>query len=191
MHRVVVEWTGGAVVGRSVTVLHFDGTEQAAPPVAAIRSAFQIIQPNLPTGTTITVPGQGDSIETTTGALNGVWSALQPAAVVGPAGQTSAAGVGACVTWNTGGIVPGKKGPRKLRGRTFLVPLSTGVYDSDGTLLSSALTTINAYATAMLGTGGFGIWHRPTTPGGTNGNSYGVISYKVRDKVAFLSSRRD
>ena len=99
----------------------------------------------------------------------------------------AAAGVGACVSWLTGGIVGG----RRLRGRTFLVPLHNSTYDTDGTFTSGVLTALTAFQTAMRAAGPLAVWHRPTTPGGTDGTSYGVIGARVRDRVAFLSSRRD
>jgi hypothetical protein len=191
LHRVVVEWNGPQVVGRSVNVLHFDGTEQAAPPVAAVRSAYAALANRFPSGITITVPGAGDSIESTTGALSGVWSATPPAQVVATGGGNAAAGVGVCVGWLTGGIVTGIRGPRKLRGRTFLVPLAAANYATDGTIDSVVLGEIQTWGNAMIAAGGLGIWHRPTTAGGSDGNSYGVLTAKVRDKVAYLSSRRD
>ena len=82
LHRVVVNWSGPSVVGLAVNVLHFDATEDAAPPVAAIRSAYQAMSSQLPSGVVITVPSSGETIEDTTGDLTGVWTATPPAVVV-------------------------------------------------------------------------------------------------------------
>lgn len=191
LHRVVVEWAGPNVVGRAVNVLHFDATESPVPPVAAIRSAYAGMSAQFPSGVTIRVPGSGETIEDTTGALTGVWSDATPAAVTGGVVPQAAAGVGACVTWNTGGIVTGTRGPRRLRGRTFLVPLANACFDTDGTLTTVARDDIAAFAADMLAAGGLGVWHRPTTTGGSDGTSYAALSATVRDKVAILTSRRD
>lgn len=191
LNRVTIEYTGGAVVGRAVTVLHYSASDNAAPPVAAIRAAFDAAKGLFPTSLVINVPGEGDKIDDTTGNLAGVWSASQPAPVAGVGSDFFAAGVGCCIGWNTGGIVSGTKGPRKLRGRTFLVPLSTANYDQQGTILTGALGVADALAAALQAAGPLAVWHRPTAPGASDGNSYGVISHRVRDKVAFLSSRRD
>lgn len=191
LNRVVIEWGGTAVVGRAVTVLHYSASDNVAPPVAAIRTAFNALAPDIAAGCTIQVPGSGDVIEDTTGALVGSWTASTPPVVTGSGTFSPAAGVGACVTWNTGGIVPGKKGPRRLRGRTFLVPLSSGAYEPNGTLRDSGLADIQSWASSMLAGGPLAVWHRPNAALGLVGNSYGVQSFKVRDKVAFLSSRRD
>lgn len=191
LNRVVIEWGGTAVVGRAVTVLHYSASDNAAPPVAAIRSAFNTLAPDIAAGCTVTVPSSGDVINDVDGTLVGSWTAGAQSVVTGSGTFSPAAGVGACVGWETGGIVVGKKGPRRLRGRTFLVPLSSGVYESNGTLRDSGLADINAWATAMMASGPLAIWHRPNAALSQPGNSYGVQSFKVRDKVAFLSSRRD
>jgi hypothetical protein len=191
LNRVLIGWSGGSVVGTAVSVLHFSASDNSAPPVAAIKSAFLAAKDLFPNNVTITVPGSGDVIDDTTGALIGVWTATGGGGVIGGSTAGSAAGVGACIGWTTGGIVTGLHGPRKLRGRTFLVPLATNDYDQDGTLTNIALTMAQTLANSLQASGPLAVWHRPSTKGGSDGNSYGVISAKVRDKVAFLSSRRD
>lgn len=191
LHRVVLAWSGAPVVGSAVTVLHFDGSNQSAPPVAGILTAMQNLIPALANNVTVTLPGSGDTIDDRTGALTGVWAGSGSGSITGAGGSASAAGVGACIGWTTGGIVNGKKGPRKLRGRTFIVPLHNACYEANGTLVQGTLNNLTAFASALLAAGPLGVWHRPTTPGGSDGNSYSVLSSKVRDKVAYLSSRRD
>lgn len=184
--RVVVEWTGGSVVGRAVNVLHY-AADGGPPAPAAILSAYDAVKANLPNNVIVTVPGSGDVIEDTTGELVDVWTAAGGGTVTGTASPAQAAGVGACITWNTGGIING----RKLRGRTFLVPYSASAYEDNGTLSVNGLLFTNNFATAMMASGPLAVWHRPTTVGGSDGNSYGAVIARVRDKVAFLSSRRD
>lgn len=191
LYRVVLAWSGGPVVGSAVTVLHYDGSNQSAPPVAGIQTACQNLIPALANNVTITVPNTGDKIDDRTGALTGVWSGTGGGVTTGAGGSTSAAGVGACIGWTTGGIVTGTKGPRKLRGRTFVVPLHVGCYEGNGTLLAATIGNVEAFAAGLMSAGPLGIWHRPTSVGAADGNSYAVISHRVRDKVAFLSSRRD
>lgn len=159
--------------------------------MAAIKTAFDTNKGLFSGNVTISFPVTGDIIDDTTGALTGVWSASVGGTVTGNNAGNPLAGVGACIGWSTGGIVVGKKGPRKLRGRTFIVPLSSACADSDGTLTTTALGQLDSLAAGIQGAGPLAVWHRPTTAGGSDGNSYGVIAHKVRDKVAFLSSRRD
>lgn len=186
MNRVLVSWSGSGVVGSAVNVLSF-AAEGGDPDVGAIGLAYAELQPILPVGVAISVAGSGDTYDDATGTLVGSWTAAGAGSFNGEAAFNPAAGVGACVTWNTGLIVNG----RRLRGRTFLVPLATSAYDADGTLTASALTALQSFATALLMTGPMGVWHRPTTPGGSDGAASGVVSYRLRDKVAILTSRRD
>lgn len=187
LNRLVLAWNGPQVVGGGVTVLHFEGAEGAVPDVAAIKSAVTALAAVIPAGVTITVPASGDVIEDTTGTLLDVWAGSGGGTVAGSGPSNTAAGAGACIGWLTGGIVNG----RRLRGRTFIVPLTTAAYDLDGTITSSSLGVVSTFANAVQASGGLAVWHRPTTATSTDGTSYGVISNRVRDKVAFLSSRRD
>lgn len=187
LHRLVVQWQGPMVVGNAVSVLHWDGSDNAAPPVAAVSAAFEAAKALFPVNLHIIVPGSGDTIEDTTGELTDVWTASGGDDIEGTGAYGTAAGAGACIGWTTGGIING----RKLRGRTFIVPIHTMNYDDDGTLAPSSMVVLNGLANALQAAGPLAIWHRPTTVGGSDGNSYGVIANKVRDKVAFLSSRRD
>lgn len=193
LNRLVLSWQGPSVVGSAVTVLHFDGSDNAAPPVAGILAALNTpLAQALPVGVVVTVPNSGDRIDDRTGSLTGVWSSSGGGNVTGAGGTNAAAGVGACIGWTTGGIVVGAGGlGRKLRGRTYIVPLHVGCYDAAGTLLDGIRTSLDTMAGEIMAAGPLAIWHRPTTKGGTDGNSYAVLTHKVRDKVAFLSSRRD
>lgn len=191
LNRLVLAWSGPMVVGSAVTVLHYSASDNAAPPVAAVKAAFDARSLNFPAGLTVNIPNTGDVIDDTTGNLVGVWTATGGGNFTGANTGNTAAGVGACIGWTTGGIVQGKKGPRKLRGRTFLVPLALACYDGDGTLTATSLSQLQTMANDLQASGPLAVWHRPTTVGGSDGNSYGVVAARVRDKVAFLSSRRD
>jgi hypothetical protein len=185
LNRLILTWQGPSIVGSAVTVLHFAG-DAGAVPVAAVKTAVDKLIPALPTTVTVTTPATGETIEDTTGTLTGVWSGSGGGNTVGAGGTNAAAGVGACIGWSTGGIVNG----RRLRGRTFVVPLHVGCYDTDGTLVPGTLINLNDFASGLIAAGPLAVWHRPTTKGGSDGNSYGVTSARVRDKVAVLRSRR-
>lgn len=188
MFRVVVEWSGVNVVGRAVSVMHFDQTG-SAPDVAGLRTAFFNARSAFPVSTTIQVPGTGDIINEGSGLLEGIWNATAtPAAVQGSSTDTSAAGVGACISWQTNAI----ENFHRVRGRTFLVPLSTFAYDQQGTITDAQKTALNAWATAVRAlTPGLAIWHRPTDTPPTNGSANFVVAHTLRDRVAYLGSRRD
>lgn len=191
LSRVVVQWSGVNIVGSAVSVLHFEHAigSSTPPDVAAIRTAFATLGSALPISTTISVPGSGETITATNGTLVGTWAAgSTPAPITGSSTDTSAAGVGAVVNWLTGDIV----GTRRVRGRTFIVPLSTFAYDQQGTLTTAQLTALGNFATALRAvTPALAIWHRPTSPGATDGTGHLVNGHRIRDHVAYLSSRRD
>lgn len=187
LHRVVIAWAGTSVVGSAVNVLHYSASDNAAPPVAAIKSAFSAAANMLPAGVTLTIPGSGDTIDDTTGELVSVWSDAGGGAVAAAGIPAAVGGVGACIGWTTGGIVNG----RKLRGRTFIAPLDGAAWDGDGTLKPNYVVNLTTLGNALMAAGPLAVWHRPTSKGASDGNSYGVISCKVRDKAAYLSSRRD
>lgn len=168
-------------------MLHFAG-DTSEPDPAEIAYAYSALLGGIPPNVTITVPNSGETIEDTTGELLDVWSNGTAETLTGSAATSgAAAGVGACVGWLTGGIIAG----RRLRGRTFIVPLSRGEYADDGTLNTPMVTRLQTFADLMMASGPLAVWHRPTSSGASDGNSYGVIANRVKDKVAFLSSRRD
>lgn len=106
-----------------------------------------------------------------------------------PNGSGSYAGpVGAVVNWNTSDYRFG----RRIRGRTFLVPLSGGAYEADGTLNNTALAAVRGFADVMVGDAGgpeFGVWSRPRN--GAGGVFATVTNGTVPDMAAVLRSRRD
>lgn len=95
---------------------------------------------------------------------------------------------GAVVNWRTSTIVDG----RRLRGRTFLVPLNNSAYEPDGTLSNAALVRLNNAASVLSGAGfgsGFGILSRPSGGGAIRFGE--VTGHNIPDMAAVLRSRRD
>jgi hypothetical protein len=142
---------------------------------------------------TIRVPNSGETFDEVTGTLTGTWSQGTSSSFLGAGSGGAAGGVGACVGWTTGGIRNG----RKVRGRTFVVPLAAGVYDSDGTLLSGTVTTLQAAVNALVAATSVSlyVYCRPTpAPGGIGPDSPGqaasITSGLVKDHVSWLRSRR-
>lgn len=127
------------------------------------------------------------------GALTEVGTATPAAGVAGTpfnrqgtaSGVTPGpAGVGACITWRS------SLATRSGRGRTFIVPLYTNSYESNGTLSAGTLTGLQNAASALVssskafGNGAIGVF------GGNPAQLRDVVSATVTDKVAWLSSRR-
>lgn len=151
-----------------------------------IRAFFDAIKGIVPTGITITVQPSGDQINDVSGAITGAWSVDPgPAPVVGASGGTYAGNAGGVVSWRTNGVV----GNRRVRGRSFIVPLASTVYDTNG-LTSSAIATLQGAATALLTTadGNLAVWSRPTAL--RAGSSHPITAATVPDLSASLRSRR-
>jgi hypothetical protein len=138
-------------------------------------------------------PVVGDIIDPLDGTLVGEWTAASRAGDTGAQIGVYAAPSGCSVTWETGDIMDG----HRLRGRTFFVPLAAAVYQTDGSIDNTVLTSMNVsvgvHQTAMAGN--LVIWHRPravsTAHPVARAGGYGdVVSGHVADKVAVLRSRR-
>lgn len=141
----------------------------------------------LPSGCTIQGDGIVDNIEVTDGTLASAVPVTPPAVISGLASGAYAAPSGAVVTWLTGLVHQG----RRVRGRTFFVPLGTNAFENNGTLAAGFLTNLRNAATAYIASAANPcIWARPD-PGTTNGAAFTVAAGSVADKVAILSSRRD
>lgn len=155
--------------------------------MADLHSFFSALTTWLPTSVHISFPAAGDSYNDVTGALTGSWTASTNADVVGGSLDSYAAPAGACVTWNTAGIVNG----RRVRGRTFIVPVARNGYDTDGTLAAALVNALDTAAANLVtaSAGGLLVWHRPVS--GSGGSAHPVTGHRVRDKIAVLRSRRD
>jgi len=153
---------------------------------ADLKLFFETIKGFIPTGVQIDCPTEGDQLDETTGTLTGVWTGGPGGSVVCNGAAQRAGGVGAVITWQTAGIVNG----RKVRGRTFLVPLFTDAYDVNGTLLETVRSTIQGAVDLLVAdtAGDLLVWHRPV--GGVGGSAHAVVSGRVSDTVAVLRSRR-
>ena len=110
-----------------------------------------------------------------------------PLPVTGVDTGVYAAVAGACVTWLTQGVLAGKR----VRGRTFLVPMGAGGLQNDGTLSTAEVSAINTAASNLIAAAPeFTIWRRPTSKAAADGSSHPVLAFRVQDKTAFLTSRR-
>jgi hypothetical protein len=207
--RVKVRWSG-FVGGPGYSIYHFKDFEGggSTPPTTAMATAavaklndFSLALIGL-VGRNVTMGVQNDVevIEETTGEMVNILNATGGGNYLSnaSAGQVMAGASGACINWRTGVV---RKG-RRIKGRTFLVPLKTTVYDEDGTLTSAAIGTIQTAATALINTSGaadLGVYARPTRQEGDNGQQETIpdglwavaTSFNIPDKAAVLRSRRD
>lgn len=139
----------------------------------------------LPSGITLTPDAICDVITAATGKLNGSSGITPPSVITGGNSSVYAAPGGFALTWTTGAIVNGKR----LKGRTFFVPVSSAKFQTDGTLDNVYVSAIRAAAATYAGGSWFPcVWHRPV--GGTGGSAAVMNGYTLNDKVAILTSRR-
>ena len=126
-------------------------------------------------------------LEVESGLLQSVWTAATSATTyVGIDQGPYAAGVGACVTWLTAGIVNG----HRVRGRTFIVPLDGTRYQNDGTLAPGTVAAItNAAQNVLDNAAGNSVIYSRKVPG-RDGTAHAITGFRINDRVATLASRR-
>lgn len=162
-----------------------DGVEAAA---VALFGFFSGTRSRYPTGTSISIQPTADVIDEASGQITSVVDFASPGAVVATGATTYSAASGAVVNWNTQDYVNG----RRVRGRTFLVPLGSDCYDAQGDIASATLTSLREAADDLVTAAlehPLCVWHRPVN--GAGGSSHVVNSATVPDLPAVLRSRRD
>lgn len=146
----------------------------------------------------IIVDPHGDIINDENGEIVDAWAATPQSEISGAAAQPFAAPAGLHVGWETDTILDG----RRLRGRTFIVPLAVTNYQDDGTLNPGTITGFGAAAAQLVieQAESFVVWHRPyegraatedlpAKPAHDGGHGL-ITSHRVGDKVSVLTSRR-
>lgn len=185
IQRIRCEWTGTAVEGPGLTTFYSTGFAVGALPAAA-SAFFTPILGRIPSGTSITIPNGGDLIDETNGQLIGTWGSGGGTVLTTSGPGAFAAGVGARVVWTTSVI----RGGRRVRGSTFVVPLTTDSYETNGTLtlplVQDLTSALNGFLTELAGEGRVWSRPRPTLAGGQAAIDSGLAP----DKVSWLRSRR-
>lgn len=178
LSRAQVTWTGppGFPAVSSFYYKTSDGVN-----LTALKAFFEAIKNNLPTSITLKYPGFGTTLDDTTGDTTGTWSAAAPADTVGTAAGGYSGVTGTCLTWHTGIYTGG----RELKGRTFLVPLASICFNSDGRLQPATQASLKTAADALHPVSGGIQVYSPTKH-----TSAPVQTTKVPLMPVFLSSRR-
>lgn len=195
MYKVVARWAYGAG-SPGVSNFYFDTTGtvtsvNVANAQARVKAFFGAFTLCLPSAVTISYDQDSQVIDVATGnIINVLTAATAQSNTVGAAAANFSAVSGACVSWRTGVFLGG----HSVRGRTFLVPLGTAAYDTDGSILASRLAELRTAATDLAVRGAFplaeslAVWHRPIA--GAGGQAFITTSGQVNDRVAYLKSRR-
>lgn len=182
--NIKVVWSG---IAGMPGYTNFYADAGATLPLTAIANWFDAFKTSVPQGLSWLIPSSGDTFNDATGVLNGSWSQGSPTTVTSTAvGAVWSGGSGCVVNWTTGGIANG----RRVRGKTFLVPLITSNYDN-GSLTSSFISGANTATSTFVSAAGsdLRVWHRPV--GGSGGSSHAITGFSIPDLAAVLRSRRD
>jgi hypothetical protein len=182
IRKIPVAWQTG-VGGAGVSVFYSPfGTD----PTVELATFFNAIKAIFPTVVTWDIPASGDTLDEASGLITGAWIGGTAATIPATGGAVAyAGGTGLYCRWQTSGIVGG----RRVRGRTFLVPIVSSLFDTQGTIAAATISTVNTAATILVGTGKLSIWHRPP-PGTTSGSAHAIVGVTVPDKVTSLRTRR-
>ena len=185
--RVRVIWSGTGVVGGGLSTFYSSNSDPSAF-ADALHDFFTAANGLFPDTVFLQVQSAGETIDEASGDINGVWSGGALAAIQGAGPPDFALGVGARVVWQTAGITRG----RRVRGSTFLVPLSASVYTDDGTLDNTNVTNLQDAAEDLrtADSGSMRIYSRPLPGQNTGGSASGVTAAIVPDKISWLRSRR-
>lgn len=189
IHRYTALWTAGSG-GAGTTTFHMGASSAAAGAgVPAFRAFFDAVKSNLPPDVTITFPSTVDLVDEATGTLVGSIGSSPVASVTGIGSGVYSAPTGGRVRWLTNEIVGG----RRVRGTTFIVPMTGASYSADGTLSAAAVTVLGNAATALLATTSLdlAVYHRPTSASPTSGQAVLCTGSFIPEQAAILRSRRD
>lgn len=103
-----------------------------------------------------------------------------------PSGAFGSGASGMCISLTTAGV----NRARRVRGRTYLVPISNGVYGPDGTIADAFLAGLRPFMqTLFTDPRQVGVYSRPRA--GVGGAFFPVATVRIADKAAVLTTRRD
>lgn len=195
LNRVRVALTGFQG-GPGVATFYFLGLQTARQ---SLQTMWTDLAASMPDDVTVRVESTGDIIESTDGSLVGTWAKDPLPPIPGLSGASYSAPSGYMIRWLTGSIVGGKR----VRGRTFVVPLASTAYGVNGQLAAIFPSQIEPVTNAFVFEQSldFVIWSRPFAGSAATptraarpprlGSHSLVKSSVVPIKVAVLRSRRD
>lgn len=190
--KIQPQWQGWAGAP-GVSTFYANG---AVTDMSPIKTFFEAIKGNLPNGVVIKYPATGDLYDEVSGVLTGAtaFSALTDTTSSATAQQYSSA-TGTHVRWVTAGIVAG----RKVRGRTFLVPLTSVAFGVNGQISTVSQAQIASAAAALIaGFPALRVWSRPRPAkagpppvAAVDGTIHAVLQGVVPNFATVLRSRRE
>jgi hypothetical protein len=186
-----ITWVSSGYTGSpGYTKLKFMGTlDTAGANAAAANSRTFIASMGIYTPTIVSYACQSTcQTFSDAGVLTGeVAITALPSNIGNSASGSYICGAGAVVYWLTGAL----NGGHKVKGRTYLVPLSANAFATDGTLLPNVVTALQNAATALVGsTPNLAVNSRKLGQDDRGDQTNVVSSAQVKDRSAFLRTRR-
>lgn len=204
MLKVKVKWTGfsGAPGWSNFYWDNFDGgflVQASANSVAnRVETFLNAIKVRIPNHVSMAIQSDVEDVNPIDGKMTQIYSIASKPAILGTAvTQSYSAASGIVINWRTAAV----KNGRRVGGRTFLVPVAGGAYQSDGTITPGDLTETQNAASALLthvDPERLAVWSRPVTkdkagnllPTPIAGTAHQVTVATVPDLAAVLRSRR-
>lgn len=191
MLRITARWSGflGAPGYSNFFFAGGGGLISDAQQVAdRVQDAFSRLSFVLAGPVSVAIEPEAAVIDSDTGEVTDYQAITPDGTITGGGSGTFAGPVGSVVNWRTNDLRNG----RRIRGRTFLVPLSSEAFDTNGTLTEAARLASTGFAETLVGgdfDSEFGVWSRPV--GGSGGVFATATGFSVPDMAAVLRSRRD
>lgn len=194
--RLTINWTGFQG-GPGYTNLHFRDFSEGEVTQTMIDGAITKTDAWLdawtvliPSGVSYVINPSIEIIEVESGDLLRYEAGSPDLTRVGTSAGKYAGGSGACINWYTNVV----RNSRRIRGRTFMVPLGDYALSTNGTIDDPRLVGMIDATTLFLNhtaAGDLGVWSRPSSPTANDGQWAVVSSFRINDKLAQLRSRRD
>lgn len=183
--RLRATLSGSAVPGGGVSTFYTSAPDFTGMP-GAVKAFYASMVASCPSDLTVTVPNTADVLDVATGAIVGAVSSTGGGTVNMTGGGAYVMGTGARITWTTAGIVAG----RRVRGTTFVVPITSGNFEGAGQIGEGFRTGLQGWADTLRGAipASMVIWSRPVL--GRPGTIHDVTGTLIPDKVSWLRTRR-
>lgn len=169
---------------------YYNGAEDptvASGAAGVVHDFWNAIKGLVPVGLQWQIQGVADIIDPATGHIVDQISITQPPFVQATANGTYSGTSGGLVDW----LTTVYRGGRRVRGRTYIVPLGANTYGDDGSLIAATVNTLQTAANDFLaGTDGANVVYSRPTPAHPVGTASQITAATVPDLAVVMRSRR-
>ena len=189
--KITTRWSGFSGAP-GYTNFHFNvdsPATQAGAAAALVETFWKAVASRLPSIVRLDILPEAPEFSPGTGQMVDVHAFSAPAVISGTAAGAYSSASGGLIHWFTNEVRNG----RRLRGKTFLVPMTASAFGTDGALAVAHRTALEDAATALRSGAAaqLVIWGRPTARGAGDGVLAPVTSARVPQMQAVMRSRRD